>query len=64
MRAERDDDEVRIVRKAPERRLAYEIAIGIIIGGTVLSLIQQAGDFILAKILLHQVQVALPFLHG
>jgi hypothetical protein len=44
MRAERDDDEVRIVRKAPERRLAYEIAIGIIIGGTVLSLIQQAGD--------------------
>jgi len=64
MRAERDDDEVRIVRKTPERRLAYEIAIGIIIGGSALSFVQQVGDFILAKIILHQVQIALPFLHG
>ncbi len=62
MRAERDDDEIRVPRKAPERRLAYEIAIGIIIGGSVLSLAQMVGDLIMAKTILNQVQITLPFL--
>lgn len=40
MKAERDDDDIRYgrVRHAPERRLAYEIALGIWIGGMALGL--------------------------
>ena len=40
MKAERDEDERITFRAKPERRLAYEIAIGIVIGGCVLSVIQ------------------------
>lgn len=40
MKAERDDDDISYgrVRRAPERRLAYEIALGIWIGGMALGL--------------------------
>ena len=33
MRAERDEDQIRPPRSKPQRRLAYEIALGIILGG-------------------------------
>lgn len=38
MHAERDDDGFRPVRKTKEKRLAYEIALGIWIGGIALGL--------------------------
>jgi len=40
MKAERDEDEVRYgrTRRTPERRMAYEIALGIWIGGVALGI--------------------------
>lgn len=38
MHAERDDEEFRPVRKTRERHLAYQIALGIWIGGIALGL--------------------------
>ncbi len=38
MHAERDDEGLRPIRKAREKRLAYEIALGIWIGGIALGL--------------------------
>lgn len=61
MRAERDDDEYRPVRRKEERRLAYEIAIGIIIGGCVLSVLDIIRTAITAHLMLQQVQINLPF---
>lgn len=37
MRAIRDDDEIVVSRRQPERRLAYEIALGIWLGGVALA---------------------------
>lgn len=51
MRAERDEDDfqtVRQTRKATERRLAYEIAIGIVIGGSVLKLLEMVSAVLMA----------------
>lgn len=69
LKAEIDDLEEQRPYRSPrkarsENWLAYQVALGIIIGGSVLSLVQQIGDFILAKTILHQVQIALPFIHG
>ena len=61
MRAERDEDEYvpsRTIRKEP--RLAYEIALGIIIAGVVLMAIDAIGTYIAAKIMLNQVQIRFP----
>ncbi|RBH56718.1 hypothetical protein C3F00_015550 [Pseudomonas sp. MWU13-2860] len=58
MRAERDDDEPRVTRKTPERRLAYEIAIGIIWGGLGLAAIQTVLALIAWQIYIHDVKVA------
>ncbi len=58
MRAERDEDEPRVSnRRAPERRLAHEIAIGIILGGLGLAAIQAVFAFIAWQIYMHQVKV-------
>ena len=58
MRAERDDDEPRLIRKAPERRLAYEIAIGIIWGGLGLAVIQTVFAVIAWQIYIHDLKVS------
>lgn len=42
--------------------LAYQIALGIIIGGSVLACLDAITSFVAAKLLMHQVQVQLPFL--
>lgn len=57
MRAERDQDDVKVSRRTPERRLAHEIAIGIILGGLGLTVIQAVLGFIAWQIYLHDVKV-------
>jgi hypothetical protein len=58
MRAERDEDEPRVMqRRTPERRLAYEIAVGIILGGLGLAAIQAVFAFVAWQIYVHQVKV-------
>lgn len=57
MRAERDEDEVRIVRKEPERRLAYEIAIGIVLGGLGLAAIQTVFAVIAWQVYVHDIRM-------
>jgi hypothetical protein len=54
MRAERDDDDIRPLRAKPERRLAYEIAWGIILGGAGLWLLQVITTLLAAKLMLQQ----------
>ncbi|KPB57125.1 hypothetical protein [Pseudomonas amygdali] len=59
MRAERDQDDTVRTQKRPERRLAYEIAIGIIIGGMTLATIQALIAMIAWQIYLHDLKVIL-----
>lgn len=63
MRAERDEDDLRPLRTSrakPERRLAYEIALGIVIGGVTLWLLNAAAVWLTARLLLGQLQLHLP----
>jgi hypothetical protein len=61
MRAERDEDQLRLPRNKPtQRRLAYEIALGIILGGAGLWLLHALTGLIAAKLLLQQIQLHLP----
>lgn len=60
MRAERDEDDIRPQRAKPQRRLAYEIALGIILGGVGLWLLQLLTGLIAAKLMLQQFQFHLP----
>ncbi len=60
MRAERDEDDIRAPRAKPQRRLAYEIALGIILGGSGLWLLQVLTSLIAAKFMLQQIQMHLP----
>jgi hypothetical protein len=60
MRAERDEDDIRLPRAKPQRRLAYEIALGILLGGVGLWLLQALTGLIAAKLLLQQIQLHLP----
>ena len=57
MRAERDQNEIKVSRRTPERRLAHEIAIGIILGGLGLTAIQAVFGFIAWQIYLHDVRI-------
>ncbi|EGH28882.1 hypothetical protein PSYJA_07873 [Pseudomonas syringae pv. japonica str. M301072] len=59
MRAERDQDDTVRTQKKPERRLAYEIAIGIIIGGMTLATIQALIAMVAWQIYLHDLKVIL-----
>ncbi|RMN08838.1 hypothetical protein ALQ65_200236 [Pseudomonas syringae pv. coriandricola] len=59
MRAERDQDDIRAAQKPRERRLAYEIAIGIIIGGLTLAAIQALIGLIAWQIYLHDMKIIL-----
>lgn len=60
MRAERDEHDIRPQRAKPQRRLAYEIALGIILGGVGLWLLQLLTGLIAAKLMLQQFQFHLP----
>lgn len=57
MRAERDEDEIAIRPRKEEPRLAYEIALGIIIGGAVLWTMGEVASFIEAKLMMQQLQI-------
>ncbi|WP_239945230.1 hypothetical protein, partial [Pseudomonas syringae] len=59
MRAERDQDDTVRSQKRPERRLAYEIAIGIIIGGMTLATIQALIAMVAWQIYLHDLKLIL-----
>ncbi|KWT07510.1 hypothetical protein ALP51_200186 [Pseudomonas savastanoi] len=59
MRAERDQNDTVRTQKRPERRLAYEIAIGIIIGGMTLATIQALIAMVAWQIYLHDLKVIL-----
>lgn len=62
MRAEREEDEFdrpRPARKQPERRLAHEIALGIIFGGCVLMTIADVKGWIEAKVLAEEIRITL-----
>ena len=56
MRAERDE-ELRPIRTKPERRLAYEIALGIIIGGATLWVMEIIANIITVQLALNQFRV-------
>lgn len=56
MRAERDEYEYRKPPRAREPRLAYEIALGIIIAGVVLWVLEAIASYIAARIMLEQLQ--------
>jgi hypothetical protein len=66
MRAERDEDDLRPLRtqRGPqhktERRLAYEIALGIILGGAGLWLLNAGTVWLMAKFMLQNLQLQLP----
>ncbi|WP_301151016.1 hypothetical protein [Metapseudomonas otitidis] len=63
MKAERDEDDFprnRGARKVQERRLAYEIALGIIIGGLVLGVVNDIHDYVMAKVMMGQIQIQIP----
>ncbi|KTC51742.1 hypothetical protein AO258_26210 [Pseudomonas syringae ICMP 19498] len=59
MRAERDQDDVGHTQKRPERRLAYEIAIGIMLGGMALATIQALIAMVAWQIYIHDLRVIL-----
>ncbi|WP_259473894.1 hypothetical protein, partial [Pseudomonas syringae] len=59
MRAERDQDDTVRSQKRPERRLAYEIAIGIIIGGMTLATRQALIAMVAWQIYVHDLKVIL-----
>lgn len=56
MRAERDED-LRPIRAKPERRMAYEIAIGIIIGGVTLWVLETIVNMITVQLALNQFRI-------
>lgn len=59
MRAERDQDEYRPSRKAEKQpRLAYEIALGIILGGCVLMTIADVKDWVAARVIAQEIQIS------
>ena len=58
MRAERDEAP-RPKRTPKEPRLAYEIALGIIIGGVTLWTLEAVAGFIAMQIALHNIKIAL-----
>lgn len=63
MRAERDEYDTRPQRTSrgkPERRLAYEIALGIILGGVGLWLLNAGALWLMAKFMLQGLQLHLP----
>ncbi len=63
MRAERDEYDTRpqrTKRGKPERRLAYEIALGIILGGVGLWLLNAGALWLMAKFMLQGLQLHLP----
>ena len=66
MRAERDEDDLRPLRtqRGPqhktERRLAYEIALDIILGGVGLWLLNAGVVWLMAKFMLQNLQLQLP----
>ena len=63
MRAERDEYDTRpqrAPRGKPERRLAYEIALGIILGGVGLWLLNAGALWLMAKFMLQNLQLQLP----
>ena len=63
MRAERDEYDTRpqrTQRGKPERRLAYEIALGIILGGVGLWLLNAGALWLMAKFMLQNLQLQLP----
>ncbi len=63
MRAERDEYDTRqqrAPRGKPERRLAYEIALGIILGGVGLWLLNAGALWLMAKFMLQGLQLHLP----
>ncbi len=63
MRAERDEYDTRpqrTPRGKPERRLAYEIALGIILGGVGLWLLNAGALWLMAKFMLQGLQLHLP----
>ncbi len=59
MRTERDQDDTAHTQRKPERRLAYEIAIGIIIGGMTLATIQALIAMVAWQIYLHDLKLIL-----
>ncbi|MCH7430134.1 hypothetical protein [Pseudomonas syringae] len=59
MRAERDQDDTAHTQRKPERRLAYEIAIGIIIGGMTLATVQALIAMVAWQIYLHDLKMIL-----
>lgn len=62
MRAVRDEDEEQPARPAPKQpRLAYEVAIGIVIGGCILWMLESIAAYITARIVMSQMQIQLPF---
>ncbi len=55
-----EPDEIRQPRpRAPERRLAYEIAIGIIIGGVTLWVLEAIAGMIAMQFALNQIKINL-----
>lgn len=62
MRAERDEDDFALskVRKPQERRLAYEIALGIVIGGSALSILGAIASLIIMKLMMSQITLQVP----
>ena len=57
MRAERDEDEYRPLPRKKERRLAYEIAIGVLLGQMLFWPIEQAASYYYSKWQLGEIKV-------
>lgn len=69
LRADTDDqDDFDTYRAGPRQKprgpnwLAHQVALGIVMGGCVLWVLQAIANFIQAKMILHQMQVILPSL--
>lgn len=60
MRAERDPDEISPRRHKSQPRLAYEIALGIVIGGLVLMAVDAIGNYVAMRLVVNQVQIQFP----
>lgn len=60
MRAERDPDETSPRRHKSQPRLAYEIALGIVIGGLVLMAVDAIGSYVAMRLVVNQVQIQFP----
>ncbi len=62
MRAERDEDEfghARPERKQQGRRMAYEIALGIVLGGCVLMTIMDVKNWVAARMVADEIRVTI-----